>query len=795
MKIARGIPVPVRVMFLAALFVIGSIFAVQSASAETASEYCSQFPSGSKRNACIDGTKSGFDCNDYAITFGESTANVCRQAKKAKQDGIINGVPSTPSSTPVQTNNPCKGLTGDLLDACSGGIENKTCNEGVAIIDLRMYNACALGAGIPTKSDPPRNQTRPSPSPSASPKPNSDYESSACYGLAGSLLDACNGGAVYKQCNPNVGKVDLQLYQACALGAGLPVKDKYDLKTPATPAENFENFFQIQDKLDQAKSLSEYTDALHQGGQDADKDLSEIPDNNYGKYVNGAGKLQNINVFPCAGTPPCPALIWFNGGGWHADDDVAKKIAEGSSFTTNNDPNAGPPAGGGGVARGYTIFDAKYRLGSDGIYYQFEDVMRATQHVVNNADMYGVDVNKIAIGGDSAGGSLAMRAAATGKTGAKAAVGWSAPTNAYTAIFNSFDAFAIGLDHSTCVPTDLAGLTNTLDLLAGGSGDVAEEGKGISSNDFSNLGITQGIYGIGFDQSKFGADGVGATVLDVFTAVMYVSSSASSLESISSQIQAGGISSLSGGLMNLSSKKLVECIDNLNSASPALFASPETPATLLAGYTTDDIINPSQAYEMRDKLRGLGIRSDALLLEGDSSQQTNPLGPTPGNHLDYAPIFVCPTFSFLDEIMQPDKGVVNCETGIPEGGPPVAASGGSSGGGGSGGGGTQTSGGNGANVNSGGGGASSPSNGGSGVTPKGGQGQTQTNSGGSGCPSGVWRTTSKGGVYCVRPSSAEQSAGYYAPSYSREETRYTCPKGGTYTQRYAPANNAAVCKL
>lgn len=675
LKMARGIPAYFRVVFLASLVILGFIFAAQSASAQTAEEYCSQYPSGSKRNACLDGTKSGFDCNDYAITFGESIAGVCRQSKKAKQDGIINGVPTTPSQSPSGSGSDrCEGLSGDLLDACTGGQENGTCNKGVAIIDLRLYNACAIGAGIPTLSSQPADQTRPSPSPSPSPSSGSEYESSACYGLAGDLLDACNGGAVYKQCNPQVASVDLQLYQACALGAGLPVNDNYSSNSPypssspSSPFDNAQNYFQMQDQLDQADSLSQYTDVLHQSGQDADVDLGEVADNNRGSYVNGAGKQQRIDEFPCENASgSCPALIWFDGGGWHADDGVAEKIATGSSSTTNNDPNAQPPAGGGANARGYTVFNATYRLGSDGIYYQFEDVMRAIQHIVNNADMYGIDTSRLAIGGDSAGASLAIRAAATGKTGAKAAVGWSTPTNAYTAIFKSFDTFAIGIDHSTCIPTDLAGLANTTDLLAGGSGNVAKEGEGISSNDFSNLGITQSEYGLGFDQGSIGSAGIGGTVTDLLSAVTYTASTASSLESISSQLQSGSTSGLAGGLVNLSSKKLIECIDNLNSASPALFASPETPPTFLAGYTTDDLIDPSQAYEMRDKLRGLGVRSEVLLLEGDTSQAQNPLGATPGNHLDYHPIFVCPTFQFLDEILRPDNGIVNCETGVTEG--------------------------------------------------------------------------------------------------------------------------------
>lgn len=464
----------------------------------------------------------------------------------------------------------------------------------------------------------------------------------------------------------------------------------------------------IQDVLDQTGSLTDYIDVLHEAGPDASVDTEEMADNSYGSYINGAGKKQAIKVIP-SGKPNSPAILFFNGGGWHMNDGTSDAVSTGASTKNGlkDGRPTGAPDGGGATARGYTTFDVTYRLGSSGVYYMFEDVMRGIQHVRNNADMYGIDASKIAIWGDSAGGSLAMRAAASGKSGAKAAVGWSAPTNGYTAIFKSFSNLLIGMDHSTCVPTDLAGFANFTDLLNGGSGDGAEYGQGLSSNDFSSLGIGGGGGG--------GGGGIGL-ITEVLTAGQYAMKTGQNIESLSQQLESGGIQGMSGGVVNLSSKKLIECIDNFNVLSPALFASPETPPSFLAGFENDNMVDPQQAYDMRDKLRSLGIRSETMIIPGDADAAAPPIGPSE-NHLGYDSRFVCKTINFLDEIMRPDVGQVDCKTGIAEnqGSNDVAAANGGGGGGGSGGGSESSSGGGGGgsgNSSSGNGGSGSGSNGG-----------------------------------------------------------------------------------
>lgn len=614
--IRRGLDLPtvVRTFLLAGMVIVGCMgFVQQVEAAQSAASYCGQYGSNALKNACKAGLK-GDDCSDYAITFDQSTADICTKATNDKKAGLV--------------------------------------TDG---------------------------EVKVTPSPSVSPNTGSQGQSN------------------------------------------------FDKQS-------------FQDIMDESDSLSEYVDMLHELGPNADANPDEEPDNTPGSYVNGAGKKQPIEILT-PGTGNSPAILFFNGGGWHSNDKTGQAVASGSPMKNglSGGRHIGPPDGGSSAQRGYAAFDVTYRLGSSGVYYMFEDVMRGIQHVRNNAGLYGIDPSRIVLWGDSAGGSLVMRAAASGKSGAKAAVGWSAPTNAFTALFKSYKSLMIGMDHSTCVPTDLAGMTNFTDLLNGGSGEVAEYGQGLSSNDFSGLGIVSGPEGMQFNKDSIGL----GTIMEVLSAGQYAMQTSQNLESISQQLEAskgdgmGGLSGMSGSLVNLSSKKLIECMDNFEALSPALFASPDTPPSVLAGFETDDLIDPSQAYEMRDKLRTLGIRSEAIILPGDAEAGNQAFGASE-NHLGYDPRFVCETINFLDEIVQPEKGKTDCKSGVAEneasaGGNEVA----NTGGGGDSSGGSSSGGGGGSSNNSGSGG--------------GGQPAPAASGGEAGCKQngGTWKMTAKGGGYCA----------------------------------------------
>ncbi|RYF28416.1 MAG: hypothetical protein EOO17_04940 [Chloroflexi bacterium] len=388
-----------------------------------------------------------------------------------------------------------------------------------------------------------------------------------------------------------------------------------DGEEPVEPGRNQSNSEggkkdQLQQQIDKLRELSK--DANGESKPD------EIKDNNFGQYVNGAGKLQQITVRNSRTNAPAqPAIIFFNGGGWISNDGTGAKVA----------PKANE--------RGYTTFEATYRLGSSGVYYQLEDVMRAVKHVRDNSAMYGIDPNRIAIWGDSAGGSLVTRAAGTGKSGAAATVGWSAPTNAYTALFHSPQSFAIGMVHSTCAPTDINGAIDTINQLNGGE---AADPKELHDGGVGNFGTN-------------GTDDALGTVISVLELAQKAQETGKKTEEISKQIESDnaatdtGSTSGSGSgqgenVRRLASKKVIECIDNFNTLSPALFASGLTPPMFLAGYDGDPLVHPGQAYQMRDKLRSMGIQSEALILPGPK-------------HLGFEEEMVKPSLDFLERFLRP----------------------------------------------------------------------------------------------------------------------------------------------
>lgn len=255
-------------------------------------------------------------------------------------------------------------------------------------------------------------------------------------------------------------------------------------------------------------------------------------------YIDGAGGQQGIDVYSTGGANK-PGIIFVHGGGWRVGDK-------------NQYVGLGHQA----AELGYVAASINYRLGSAGVYYQYEDVMRAVQSIRQNAAQYGMDPNRIAIWGDSAGGSLAMRIAASGQSGLAAAVGWSAPVNAYTAIFNSLQSFAIGLDHSTCIPTDPAALASLIPTAQGGS-NTSSEGMAVSEGNMlnllsgtagqaSNAGIAPGTTGVGSNPTPANSSNV--DVSQVVTNLAGLAQGATGGQS--SSIDTAGLSQLASMALN-----------------------------------------------------------------------------------------------------------------------------------------------------------------------------------------------------------------------------------------------------
>ncbi|XP_071085364.1 arylacetamide deacetylase-like [Haliotis cracherodii] len=99
---------------------------------------------------------------------------------------------------------------------------------------------------------------------------------------------------------------------------------------------------------------------------------------------------------PTRALDPSPTVIYIHGGGWtilSVDnyDDVVSELA---------------------VKSGYTFISIEYPLAPENPFpVPFETCLKAALHVFTHAETYGVDTQKVAIAGDSAGGNLAAAVA------------------------------------------------------------------------------------------------------------------------------------------------------------------------------------------------------------------------------------------------------------------------------------------------------------------------------------------------------------------------------------------------
>ncbi len=387
-------------------------------------------------------------------------------------------------------------------------------------------------------------------------------------------------------------------------------------------------------------------------------------------YTDGAGGKQGIDIYSTGGTRK-PGIIFVHGGGWRTGDKSQYRSL-----------------GQDAARRGYVAASINYRLGSGGVYYQYEDVMRAVQSIRANATRYGMNPNKIAIWGDSAGGSLALRVGASGQSGLAATVGWSAATNAYTAIFNSVETFAIGVDHSTCIPTSANGLSSVLSNVPVSEGGTASNTTGttptttglmnlLGSNKAKNTSSSSKSAPSSAQMSKslsqlisMGAAALGqgnnpqvknianqaATILAsdsknnnttpsiydpksptasaaVRTAAARAPLAATATHTAKSQVPAEAQRAI------LAMTDALGCRDNFRALSPALNFARNTPPTFLVNAQSEYLVHPGQAIEYSNNLRARGIPSSYLILKGS-------------RHMGYDARAVAPSFAFLDRYLK-----------------------------------------------------------------------------------------------------------------------------------------------
>ncbi|CAN5817950.1 hypothetical protein BH09VER1_BH09VER1_34050 [soil metagenome] len=106
-------------------------------------------------------------------------------------------------------------------------------------------------------------------------------------------------------------------------------------------------------------------------------------------YTGGANPQQTLDLYLPA-QKPAPLVLWIHGGGWK----------------TNNKSWVLVPYL---VAKGYAIASINYRYSTEAIFpAQIQDANAALNFVLHHAAEYGLDKNRIAVAGDSAGGHLAL---------------------------------------------------------------------------------------------------------------------------------------------------------------------------------------------------------------------------------------------------------------------------------------------------------------------------------------------------------------------------------------------------
>ncbi len=99
-----------------------------------------------------------------------------------------------------------------------------------------------------------------------------------------------------------------------------------------------------------------------------------------------------------AGAAPHPVVVWVHGGGWYSGD-----YNEVPSFVM------------GLRARGITVASIEYRVSQEGVFpAQIHDCKGAVRYLRANAGLYGIDPQRIAAWGSSAGGHLAALLATAG---------------------------------------------------------------------------------------------------------------------------------------------------------------------------------------------------------------------------------------------------------------------------------------------------------------------------------------------------------------------------------------------
>lgn len=133
-------------------------------------------------------------------------------------------------------------------------------------------------------------------------------------------------------------------------------------------------------------------------------------------YAQHDSKILTLDVYRMQDPAPQPALVLVHGGSWRRRSKAVWSTM-GSLY----------------ARAGYVVFAIDYRLAPPGGDTRFpdavDDVRTAVDWVRRNADYYGVDAARVAVAGSSAGGQLALMAAASEGVRPDAVVLFSAPVD------------------------------------------------------------------------------------------------------------------------------------------------------------------------------------------------------------------------------------------------------------------------------------------------------------------------------------------------------------------------------
>ncbi|AGF56705.1 acetyl esterase/lipase [Clostridium saccharoperbutylacetonicum] len=218
---------------------------------------------------------------------------------------------------------------------------------------------------------------------------------------------------------------------------------------------------------------------------------------------NGDKKDLKMNIFkPQVKTEATPVLVYIHGGGWAMSDyqgDDAPKDSNAPKAPAQN--QAGQPTGqmSGDNTSSYKIFKSilnngiafvsiDYRLNSEAAFpAQIYDVKGAIRYIRAHAKEYGLDPDKIAVCGTSAGAHLAAELATTGDI--KELEGDEGGNLDYSSkVMACVDFYG---------PTDLLTMSNEMDPLLQSHVDAVATHDSTDSNESKLLGFTQKGQGIG----------------------------------------------------------------------------------------------------------------------------------------------------------------------------------------------------------------------------------------------------------------------------------------------------------